>query len=379
MNSPHSPVPLCLAITELETGGAERCLVNLACELDPEQFSVHVLSLAPLPVAPKDSLIEQLKARRISVDSLHVTSARQVLTAKNKLRHFLQKQQIQLLQTFLYHANVLGALAKGKKCSFIQVSGIRVADPSRWRQRVERWASRRWQHATCVSRGVATFCMDRLNLSENQLTVIPNGVDAGRFSNILPAEPNQLPLPQQRRILLTIGRLERQKGIDWLLKLAPSLLEQCPQHDLVFVGDGTGRSTLEQQVSRAGITSRVHFLGWRSDIPALLSSADLLLLPSRWEGMPNVLLEAMASSLPVVTRPVQGADDILGDEDNLQLVRSDSPEDFTRCVVQLVADPLAREEQGRSNRERVLNHFTLGRMIERYSALYTRLLSSPEP
>jgi glycosyltransferase involved in cell wall biosynthesis len=365
-----------LATTELALGGAEKCLANLACGLPSEHFSVCVLSLAPLPDPPKDALRKQLQDAGIPLDTLKLTSFRQVISGTRRLRAYLDEHGIDLLQTFLYHANVLGSLAKKKTPDLIQVSGIRVADPSGWRQLLERWAKRRWNHTVCVSQDVATFASARLRLAENQLSVIPNGINADHYSNIQSDRNTILGTTSEKRWLLTIGRLESQKGLDWLLALAPALLQQCPQYDLVLVGDGSQRSRLQQQAQQAGIADRLHFLGWRADIPQILNASDMLLLPSRWEGMPNVLLEAMASSLPVVTRAVHGVEEILKTDGECQIVRDESPAAFVQRVTQLTADPDRRAALGRQNLDRILAGFTLPQMVQQYSTLYRHLLQT---
>ncbi len=371
----HRPTAqICLATTELATGGAEKCLVNLACGLSSAEFSVRVLSLTPLPTAPKDALLKQLQAAGIPVDTLNVTSIRQFLSANRQLHRYLVKHRVDLLQTFLYHCNVLGALARKKLPSLLQVSGIRVADPSRWRQLLERRAARRWDHTICVSQDVAAFARDRLRLDDKNITVVPNGIDAEQYANNRSDRTSMLGTDSDKRWLLTIGRLESQKGLDWLLKLAPTLLKQSPQHDLVLVGDGSQRFRLEQRALQAGIADRVHFLGWRSDIPQLLGAADLLLLPSRWEGMPNVLLEAMASSLPVVALPVHGVEQILAELGEFQIVRDNSPDTFVERITQLLADPDLRVTLGRQNRDRILANFTIAQMVQQYSDLYRQVL-----
>jgi glycosyltransferase involved in cell wall biosynthesis len=367
---------LCLAITELQTGGAERCLANLACGLATRGFSVQTLSLAPLPAAPRDGLVQQLQEHQIPIHCLNVTSARQFLSARRRLQLYLAEQRIELIQSFLYHPNVLTASLRKKTTPWIHVSGIRVADPSRWRQRIESWAARRWQHSVCVSQDVARFAQQRLRLPDTQISVIPNGINVSAFELDHEQPPVISGLPAGRRFLVSVGRLDRQKGLDWLLEMAPELLGRCPDHDLVLVGDGPERQSLKSQSFHSGFTERIHFLGWRPDIPKILDASDLLLLPSRWEGMPNVLLEAMASALPVVCRDVHGARELLGPDDQGQIASTDTSQAFLEQVIQLASNPASRAAAATQNRQRVLDHFTLEGMIQSYVNLYSRLLST---
>lgn len=367
---------LCLAITELQTGGAERCLANLACGLATKGFSVQVLSLAPLPAAPRDRLVQQLRKHEIPIHCLGVTSARQFIPARRRLHVYLAEQHIELIQTFLYHTNVLTASLRKRTNPWIHVSGIRVADPSRWRKRIESWAARRWQHTVCVSQDVARFAQERLRLPMDQVSVVPNGIDVAPFQLDHEQSPMISGLPPGRKFLVSVGRLDRQKGLDWLLDMAPKMLERCPDHDLVLVGDGPERQSLKTQSFHSGFTERIHFLGWRPDIPRILGASDLLLLPSRWEGMPNVLLEAMASALPVVCRDVHGARELLGPDHQGQIATANTPQAFLEQVIKLASDAESRTAAASQNRQRALDHFTLDSMIQAYGDLYTRLLSA---
>jgi glycosyltransferase involved in cell wall biosynthesis len=271
---------------------------------------------------------------------------------------------------------VLTASLRKRTARWIHVSGIRVADPSRWRQRIESWAARRWQHSVCVSQDVASFAQQRLRLPAPQVSVIPNGINVAPFQ-LDQQQPSMIPgLPPGRKLLVSVGRLDRQKGLDWLLDMAPRLLDRCPDHDLVLVGDGPERQSLKTQSFQSGYTERIHFLGWRPDIPRILDASDLLLLPSRWEGMPNVLLEAMASALPVVCRDVHGAMELLGPNNQGQIAVDDTPQAFLEQVTHLASNPASRTTAATQNRQRVLDHFTLESMIQSYADLYSRLLSA---
>ena len=119
-------------------------------------------------------------------------------------------------------------------------------------------------------------------------------------------------MPAGRDVVTCIGRLDRQKGLDWLLETAAIWLPQLPRCDLLLVGQGPERRKLEAQCRGLGIGDRVHFAGWRPDVAEILAASRLLVLPSAWEGMPNVVLEAMAAGLPVVATDVEGVRELLG-------------------------------------------------------------------
>ncbi len=120
-----------------------------------------------------------------------------------------------------------------------------------------------------------------------------------------------LGLPDHSIILLTVARLDRQKGHDYLIPAIPHLLESFPNIHFVWVGDGDQKENLEHQLDNYGIRSSVSLLGYRQDIPNLLLAADLFILPTYFEGFPFALLEAMACGLPVVTTHVNGIPEII--------------------------------------------------------------------
>ena len=123
-------------------------------------------------------LISLVKDQSIPVESLQATSSRHFFSARRRLSHYLRDHRIDLLQTFLYHGNILGAVAKVADDQFVRVGGIRVADPSRWRQRLEGWAARRWNHVICVSNDVAAQASQYSLGAEMPLHV---AVNVGRF------------------------------------------------------------------------------------------------------------------------------------------------------------------------------------------------------
>lgn len=364
--------PLAFVITELDFGGAERCLVRLASGLDRGRFSPTVYCLAPRPMAGQDRLVQQLEAAAVPVRFLGLRWAWQFPLALFRLRRCWSRRPPAVVQSFLFHANVVTALAPPRAARPAIVTGVRVADPSRGRQRIEAWSSRRVDRVVCVSRSVADYCARQAGFPENKLTVIPNGIDVQAY----PA--SRCPIPPGlvgpgRRMLLFVGRLHPQKAVDWLLTLAPEMLAQLPDHDLVLVGQGPQQAELQQIATATGLENRIHFAGWRADIPQLLAACDLLLLPSRWEGMPNIVLEAMASGRPVAATRADGVRELLGDQAESQTADLGDRERFLANAIRLVRDPQRAQRIGQANRRRAATHFSQQAMIRAYEELYQQL------
>ena len=150
-----------------------------------------------------------------------------------------------------------------------------------------------------------------MGLPPQKFLVIPNGIDASRYPARL-ADLRTFGISPGRRAVVFVGRLESQKGVRWLIETAPLWLAKLPDCDLLMVGDGPLRASLEVAVQTAGVGDRVFFAGWRPDVHEILAASNLLVLPSAWEGMPNVVLEAMATRLPVIASDVEGVRELLG-------------------------------------------------------------------
>lgn len=386
-------------ITELATGGAENCLAALAAGLDPARFSVEVVSLAGPPQAPAtipggtvepapgdrpaiarhESLpataasgpIARLEQAGIRPRFLGATRARQAPWILNRLTAELRRLRPDVVQTFLYHANIAGRLAAWRAGVPRVYSGIRVAEPrSRWRLRLDRWTTRLVDRHVCVSQAVADFSARVARLPAQQLTVIPNGIDVARWDATAPADLQSLSVAANRRAILFVGRLDRQKGVDLLIQHAPRLLAAAPEHDLLLAGDGPLRPWLDRQVAQPALAGRVHLLGLRSDVPALMRASDLVVLPSRWEGMPNAVLEAMAARRPVLATDVEGARELLGPSSDEQLVPAGDMDRFVERAAAILDDPARAARLADANRHRAAAEFSLDRMIAAYARLY---------
>jgi glycosyltransferase involved in cell wall biosynthesis len=369
----NQPLRVAFVITELEVGGAERCLTEVACGLDRGRFEPTVICLAPRPENPL--LVERLSAYEIPIHFLGARSIAEFIRVRAELRRRLESWQPHVVQTFLFHANVLAASVLKRAPVPRLVMGIRVADPSRWRAYLERWAARRAERVVCVSKAVGDFVTLRGGILPKKITVIGNGVDIREFTDATPADLRPLGIPNDRKMLTCIARLHPQKGIDLLIRQLPKALASLPEHDLLLVGEGPQRAELKRLAVELGIASRVHFVGHRHDIPQILARSELLVLLSRWEGMPNVVLEAMASERPVLVRDVEGVAELLGPLAEQQMLSTQAIERFADRLVEILSDDELARLLGQRNRARVASCFETTSMVRQYAHLYEAIAS----
>jgi starch synthase (maltosyl-transferring) len=258
--------------------------------------------------------------------------------------------------------------------------GIRVADPRGWRHWVERRSAKRADRIVCVSESVRTFCETAAGFSAKKLCVIPNGIELNDspplFQDSEQWEAEPATLRDGRCMILCVGRLHHQKGYDWLLPQWKRWSDAFPNHDLVIAGDGPDRASLAAQARELQISERVIFLGQRKDVSRLLAKCDMLLLPSRWEGMPNALLEAMAAGRPVVASHAEGVLEVLGEDlAKAQTAPLGDADMWAAKVTRILEDREFAGELGRSNRTRVESEFQTTQMVERYAAMFEALLA----
>lgn len=372
---------IAIVCTELGVGGAERCVARLAVGLNRQQFDPHVVVLAAEPAADRRELVEQLRAAEVPIDFLGLSSAWQLAGGRRRLREKLNAVRPDLVQSFLFHGNVLALSTAPKNVPV--VTGVRVADPRRWRHWVERRANRRAAKIVCVSRAVRDFCEQQAGFPGEKLCVIPNGISLEG----LPALPLSADepihdwqgaiVPRDRKIVLCVGRLDHQKGYDWLLPQWARWSKLYFDCDLWIVGDGPDRERLLRQAEAEGAATRVRFLGQRADVPRLLASCELLLLPSRWEGMPNVVLEAMASAKAVLASRVEGVVELLGDDSaDAQSASFGDVVNWGVRIGRLLSDPDRTQRLGAGNRKRIEEHFQVFQMVDRYERLYKKILTA---
>lgn len=372
------PCRVACCVTTLEPGGAEKALVELALGLRQRGYTIRFFVLSKPPPAGKEMLLSRLTSHEIEVEFLGLTGIASAGAALSRLSAALRTFQPEVLQAFLFHANIAAGWAGSRAGVPVVIAGVRVVDRRRsawWRSWLE-WLMRdAFACQVCVSQAVARDLEQRLGIPADRVRVIPNGVDVARFALAEPIDLAALGVAAGQRLVTAIGRLDPQKGLDELLEMSAIWLPQQPGHDLVLVGDGPLAEGLAQRAEQLGIGQRVHFVGWRSDVPQILAASDVIVLASRFEGLPNVVLEAMAAGKPVVATAVEGVCELLGDGAAEQSCPLDDAEGWIALLTKILGDAELAARLGRANQARAREHFRWEAMVDRYAELYADLLT----
>lgn len=368
-----------LVITELDVGGAERALTRLAVGLQQRGDDVRIFSLGSLPreSSPgdgKDQLLRQLYDHGIDVTSGNAAGVFQLPSVYRELKQWLRRRPDAVRQSFLFHANVLtkhaiGANAKTRSGT-PWVGGVRVADPNRLRIAIEGQALRQADHVVCVSAAVEAFSRRRYRLRENQTGVIANGVEVERLVSATPFDWQTLGWSPDANVVLFIGRLHEQKNLGLLLRAFDRFVN-AENRKLVIAGGGPQREMLQAWADGVG-TDRVRILPWQSDVAPLIAGCRVFVLPSHYEGMPNVVLEAMAAGKPVVCSRVEGSLELIGDDPD-QGFEPDDEDGLVSRLNRFLDDLDFATRVGSVNQERMRKDFTVQRMVDAYRDLYDRL------
>jgi glycosyltransferase involved in cell wall biosynthesis len=358
-----------IVITELDTGGAETFCVELAKYLKNRGHIVRVIAIGPEPSASHDRLHRELKNKSIEIHFLGCRSVLDFVKATTKLKRLLDLDPPDLVQSLLWHANVVAAYSLGAK-SIPLIGGVRVADPRRWRFWFSRWSARRMHRVVCVSQSIRDWCEHREKLPPERLVVIPNGVDTAGIKTRAAEEVNHPAFQSPRSLLLFVGRLHEQKGIDVLIDRGDHLLTELSNFDLVIVGDGPMRSRLAAYRSGSIHKDRIFIVGQSDQVPSWMGRASLVVLPTRYEGMPNVLLEAMSLGKPVATMAVHGVEEVIGEDWCQQAVEPRQWDAWEDLVLRLAGDNHRCQQLGEANQERIKSEFELTRQLEKYELLY---------
>lgn len=287
-----------------------------------------------------------------------------------RLWKLLRKSRFDVIETFTYDSNLLAlplAWLAGVPARIATHHGVIEGFP-RWIERL---------HAWLVNAGVASILVSvsgktleqavQAGIRPERTTVIQNGIPPMALMPQNQAElRRQLGVEDGGAVLLSVGRLVYQKGHEYLVHAMPRILLDYPHTKAVICGEGALRPQLEKQIQELGLGESVRLMGNQTDIAPFLAGADLFVLPSRWEGLPVALLEAMGAGLPVVATRVEGVDEVVQETSQGLLVPPEDSDALASALLQLLGDPRLRRRMGEAARSRIQDLYTLDIMCGKY-------------
>lgn len=353
--------------------GAERHLLTLLPGLRQRGVDARLLAL----VEP-DHLVDELAAAAAEAD---LPFARMVIQSNAdvaliaRLRQHIRDEQPQIVHTHLLHADLYGIPAA-------RLAGVRCVLSSRhnddafrrkthWRM-IHRVQWRMIDAGIAISDAIREFCIDVEGASQTQIQTIHYGLTPTVIDDHAPTLSlrETLKLPADALLIGMVGRLIEQKGMRYGLEAFAHVCNAFPSAHLVIAGDGTLRAELEAAAVALGIGERTHFLGWRTDVNALMGAFDLFLMPSLWEGFGLVLLEAMARRLPVLASRVSAIPEIVVDGETGLLAPPRDVAALEAGLRALLSNAGMRQRMGTAGAERLRTVFGADKMVDATLRLY---------
>jgi glycosyltransferase involved in cell wall biosynthesis len=357
-------------IDHLNVGGAQRHLVELFSGMDRGRFAPQVC--VAKGGGAITGVLERMDIPVRSFDLGPTLGEPRTLTSLLRMARRLRAERVDIVHGYLYLGNILGVLAGRLAGTPIRIAGKRSLDryPRRSQLHATRLANRFAHRILCNADAVRRFVLDHERPHPAKLEVIPNGI---RLSSERPAARRPAGVPDGSRIVGTIGRLNWKKAYGDLLEAARRVRGARPDVEFVIIGDGPLRAEVEAKATNLGIRDHVHFLGEIHDARALLAGFDVFVLSSVIEGMPNVLLEALAVERPAVVTSAGGMPEIVTHEQTGLLVPPADPGAMASSLLRLLEQPDEAARFGRAGRRLVEERFSAAAMIGSYSQFYERL------
>jgi glycosyltransferase involved in cell wall biosynthesis len=325
-------------------------------------------------VCPAGSEVARVAAER-GVETRHASMRNEVdLVSLIALRNAIRNAQADLVHLHTGRATWLGGLAA-------RLAGV----PAIMTRRMDRPVAPGWRtrltYERLVERVVAISpavkaCLTDGGVPTARLSVIPSAVDPSRLRPLRSRDEVRqgLGVSGDTAVLLVLAALVRRKGVDVLLRALAALAKDGLHPSLWIAGEGPERASLEAMARDGGLADQVRFLGRRTDIADLLGACDIVVIPSRREGLGVTALEAMAAGRAVVASAVGGLAEAVLDRRTGLLVPAENPAALAAALAELLSDASLRDALGRAGPRRVAESFSAEQMVESYARLYESVL-----
>jgi glycosyltransferase involved in cell wall biosynthesis len=365
------PLVIAHVLSSFGLGGQESVAVQLAKLQQDDGHTVLAVSLAPGATGPSAKLF-----REAGVSTATVAKGPRVdPSLPIRLAMHLRRHHVAVVHTHNPHALIYGAPA-AHLSGAVAIHSKHGMNPDRPRRLwLRRNAARFVDAYVAVTPALKTAAIASGDCERSRLHVISNGIDVNRFAPNPAARRevrSELGISDDAWVVCTVGRLAEEKNQGALVDAMAPLLDQ--RRRLVIVGDGPARSTLREQLDGMDRGHFVCMTGARGDVERLLAAADVFALTSRTEGLPLVLLEAMATGLPVVSSAVGGIPDVVEHRATGLLFEAGALEPLRRQLDWLSMDAPLSRQLGRAARHHVVTRYSVERMAAEYDALYADAL-----
>ncbi len=361
-------------IWSLERGGAERFLAGLLHHLDRTKFQPTLCCLNW-----KGQWGEDVERAGIPVIALN-KKGKVDLKAFRQLKRIFREGQFDIVNTHLWLADTMGRLAAIQTGVKTIVSTAQNVDiwKKGWHKQVDRWFGRRTQAVIAVSKAVKKYYHEDVGLPEDKIHVIPNAIDPETYNHVESVEHlyEEFNLDKDNFVLACIGRLNMQKGHQYLIQAVARLKDSHPRLRILIVGKGETQAEMEQLSHTLNITDRLRFVGHRSDIAAILQFSHGLILPSIFEGLPLCVLEAMAASRPVIATDVGGTAELAIDQETAFIVPPRDVDQLAQAIAKLMDLPDHGQGMGQRGRKVVESNFSIQAITRQTEELFTTLVEN---
>lgn len=359
-------------IPTLDRSGAEKQMVLLAKGLPRDRFEVEVAALTRL-----GPLEAELGAAGIPIRTIGKRFKLDPF-AVCRLCQLLKRGRFDVVQTWIFAANTYGRIAS--RLVRVPVTIVTEMAVDQWKGRLEkvidRWLAPWCDRLVGNSQAVVDFYREQ-GITTDRLAMIYSGIED--------SEPPDVNCDQVRRefgfdarapLVLFAGRLAEQKRVDDLLKALDLLQHVQPDARTLIAGDGPLRGELAELAQTYHLDGRVRFLGHREDVPRLMAAADLVVLPSAYEGLPNVVLEAMQFRKPVVATAAPGTTEAIINGQTGILVPVGHITLLARAIRDVLRDHALATRLGAAGRAHVEAHFRAEAMVAHFAELYESIARS---
>lgn len=385
MNSTEHHISILFVVDGLEFGGGERTFLQLIQELFHEQYDIHVAT------SPEGDFFKVLTGMGIDVVSLELKNRINFNKIK-KLSEIIRERKINIVHSQGARADFFARMAARKLKPKIRIVNtvampVKGYDVGAFKKGIYRffdWVSERYvDRFIVVSDVLRETLLNSYRIPHDKVIKVYNGIELNEY------RPNGKEVRSQKSevkrefgiakdvpVIGAIGRMVWQKGFEYLIQAILEIVKNYPKVKVLLVGDGPLRKRLEALSEELRVRDNVIFTGFRSDIKEILSTVDLLVIPSLLEGFPMVTLEAMAMAKPIVATNIDGITEQITDGVDGILVPPKNPSALAKAVIRALNDKELAMTMGLAARKKVEQKFSVEKMIAETKKVYLSLLKA---